>query len=147
MVRVGIQRNSSLEPFQEYSAITHIVKHSMYERKSGINDIALLHLATPLNYSSFVLPVCLAPRDKKLSELTGNCYAIGLGALGSKQPGPDELRYVKLPVMDTEECQKFPTTNMDYKLISTQICAGFKQGGKDTCQVRCMIRDTCCCVV
>lgn len=38
------------------------------------------------------------------------------------------LQQVSVPLIDTEFCRKFVTN------ISTQICAGFDEGGKDSCQ-------------
>lgn len=37
--------------------------------------------------------------------------------------------------MDSPECRKFPTINSEVRIIDSQICAGFPEGGKDTCQV------------
>ena len=52
---------------------------------------------------------------------------------------PDILQYVQVPILDTKECHQsyqdggfFPNSN---NITNNMFCAGFYEGGKDTCSV------------
>jgi len=46
---------------------------------------------------------------------------------------PDELNQVMLPIIDREVCNQ--PSWYDGQIDDSMICAGYSQGGKDTCQV------------
>lgn len=47
---------------------------------------------------------------------------------------PSVLHHATLPVRDHDTCQGF-YSNRKITLLKTQMCAGYKEGGKDSCQV------------
>ncbi len=57
--------------------------------------------------------------------------SVGLQGVGA-------LQEVQLPIIDSKTCQDMylinPTENIDIR--DDMMCAGFQQGGKDSCQVR-----------
>ena len=46
--------------------VLKIIKHPQYDPRKYDNDIALLKLATPVDYDVNIIPICLPPGDKKL---------------------------------------------------------------------------------
>ncbi|VEN34355.1 unnamed protein product, partial [Callosobruchus maculatus] len=53
--------------------------------------------------------------------------ATGWGALGERKPMPDQLQEVDLPIITRESCLAYEW------LPENVICAGYKEGSKDTC--------------
>lgn len=58
----------------------------------------------------------------------------GWGAIREGGPVSSVLREVIVPIISNAECR-----NMKYparKITDNMLCAGYQQGGKDSCQVR-----------
>lgn len=52
-------------------------------------------------------------------------------------PKPDRLQEVSVPVIGHEKCMEiFRLAGLEEKLTDVFICAGFREGGKDACEVR-----------
>ncbi|XP_035529295.1 coagulation factor IX-like [Morone saxatilis] len=46
----------------------------------------------------------------------------------------DLLQYVKLPVVPQDECQaSYASRSISYNITDNMFCAGFFEGGRDTC--------------
>lgn len=46
----------------------------------------------------------------------------------------DLLQYVKLPVVSQDECQaSYASRSISYNITDNMFCAGFFEGGRDTC--------------
>ncbi|XP_049432452.1 coagulation factor IX-like [Epinephelus fuscoguttatus] len=46
----------------------------------------------------------------------------------------DLLQYVKLPVVSQDECQaSYTSRSVSYNITDNMFCAGFFEGGRDTC--------------
>ena len=76
--------------------------------------------------------VCL-PDEDYCSRLGGtsplpgdNCQSAGWGKTSYGGNLSDEMRQVRIPVLDT--CPK------SYNDVKYQVCGGYPEGGKDTCQ-------------
>lgn len=60
--------------------VQDIVCHPFYSSETLRHDIALILLAFPVNYSSYIQPVCLS--EKAFEENTGaECWVTGWGRL------------------------------------------------------------------
>jgi len=73
-------------------------------------------------------PVCLPNKKYKLNE--NDCWATGWGLTGNNGDRPDVLQQVKLPILSNDYCNE-RYNQFNPKLM---ICAGYKQGGYDTCE-------------
>uniref|UniRef100_G3VC91 Peptidase S1 domain-containing protein n=1 Tax=Sarcophilus harrisii TaxID=9305 RepID=G3VC91_SARHA len=147
-VAVGVHSQLSLMLNSAVSAGMHqIVKVSdilVHENYSGVlhgNDIALLRLAQPVNFTEYVQPICL-PRANHSFPHGASCWATGWGHVQEKvRQLPQSgliLQQLELKIIGPKECQclfnyKGPF-NITGKLLPTMLCAGYKEGKRDTCQ-------------
>ncbi|XP_056392708.1 serine protease 27-like [Hyla sarda] len=120
--------------------VKRIIIHPDFTEVGSSGDIALIELEKPVNFTSSILPVCLPSASVKLPEGT-LCWATGWGNIkdGERLPKPKTLQEVQLALIDNMNCESMYNTNLGYnpkfKLIqSDMMCAGYKEGKKDTCQ-------------
>ncbi|XP_014217157.1 serine protease nudel-like [Copidosoma floridanum] len=128
-IEVGVPRRFSFPATLQIRRPICIKIHPQYNADLIKNDIALLQLNEPLNYNSWVRPILLPKSD--VGQFKGQpapetiCTAVGWGATWEGGPDPDELQEVDVPIA---KC-----TRKEDK-ISSKICAGYVEGGKDACQ-------------
>ena len=131
--------------------VSEIIMHERYNRRTQINDIAVLKLNAKVQFNNRIRPICLPPRnlniDGQIASVTGKfeqCFfhaksifknkkqlSIGWGTtsyIGSSSP---VLQEALLPVWEQSECKNAFRT----RITDKQLCAGYKNGGKDSCQV------------
>ncbi|MBN3294234.1 MASP1 protease, partial [Polypterus senegalus] len=124
-----------------------IVLHERFDPKNYNNDIALVKLKKKVKMSQFIMPVCLPTTDQ--SETEPQPQALGLVAgWGLSNPNvsmdeatssdfgtvSDVLQYVKLPVVMHTECKtSYESRSGSYNITNNMFCAGYYEGGKDTC--------------
>ncbi|XP_053550796.1 serine protease 33 isoform X2 [Bombina bombina] len=111
-----------------------------YNGEGTSGDISLVELETEVNYTNYILPVCL-PSAGVLFPTGMYCWVTGWGDIrsGVNLPSPRTLQEVKLPLIDANICDSLyhinSNTNTNVKIIfDDMICAGYKAGGKDSCQ-------------
>ncbi|OXA61680.1 trypsin-1 [Folsomia candida] len=113
---------------QTVSAVK-IVQHPEYNKATFENDIALVKVFPPFNYTEFI-------KNFQLPSIhfiaAGNVTTAGWGVLeeGSTQVSP-VLRKVTVSVFPNIDCSK--TYGKDFH-TEKMICAADKNGGKDACQ-------------
>nr|XP_037280549.1 uncharacterized protein LOC119173869 [Rhipicephalus microplus] len=132
MLRRGTEMPS---PFEVVASISHVVIHPEYVDKGFANDIALLKLDKPVDFSDYIRPICL-PSDGETERPrhTSFCVAVGWGKL--LEVGrlfPDTLQEVPLPVLTTEECRRRTLFLPLYNITENMFCAGYERGGRDAC--------------
>ncbi|XP_037791425.1 acrosin-like [Penaeus monodon] len=91
------------------------------------NDIALLTLEEPLEWSAGVGPVCLPP-DGDFKDRAA--VVAGWGSLGANGPYATKLNEVAVTITDQEMCEKAYSSSMFY-VTDKHICAA--DPGKDAC--------------
>jgi len=92
------------------------------------NDIALLHLATPLTFNKNIQPIKLPAASHRA---TGKVLVSGWGDT-RKSPRTPVLQKVVVDVVPDETCRV--NYGDHYSLPDSSICAGVPEGGKDSCQ-------------
>ncbi|XP_038590801.1 chymotrypsin-like protease CTRL-1 [Micropterus salmoides] len=110
--------------------VSQIIKHPNFNQPTLNNDIALLQLSSPVNFTNYIRPVCLAANGSIFNAGT-TCWVSGWGNIETNisLPSPKRLQEVSLPIVSNSDC------NATYGGIITNnmICAGVTQGGNGTC--------------
>ncbi|GJQ73786.1 hypothetical protein Trydic_g18726 [Trypoxylus dichotomus] len=119
---------------QTFDVINTFV-HPLYNQSSFYNDIALLELNKPINYTRGVMPACL---QNSFDFGNPTLWATGWGTLYYGGESSNVLQKVDLQQFSTKECngkaygrQRRLSNGI---LDEMQICAGNPEQGKDTCQ-------------
>jgi len=134
-IKLGVFNNSRIDEDGEIiSNVTEVHRHPDFDYGKLINDIALMKLANPVEFTDHISPVCLPTnQDEELPRAGTNLFTTGWGRVNaSTYEFPTSLKQVMLPLMSTETCKAKNNVNpiFDEKL---HICAGFDQGGKGIC--------------
>uniref|UniRef100_A0A3Q3JN45 Peptidase S1 domain-containing protein n=1 Tax=Monopterus albus TaxID=43700 RepID=A0A3Q3JN45_MONAL len=112
--------------------VTQIISHPNYNANTQDNDICLLKLSSPVSFTDYILPVCLAASGSTFYNGT-DTWVTGWGNIGSgvSLPSPQNLMEVEVPVVGNRQC------NCNYgvgHITDNMMCAGLSAGGKDSCQ-------------
>lgn len=102
--------------------------HEHYDTNTYVNDIALITLDRTTEFNDAIWPVCLPQSDE--SYVGRQATVIGWGTISFGGPVASTLQEVTIPVWTNEECN----AAYEQDIIDKQICAGAKEGGKDSCQ-------------
>ncbi|XP_015806379.2 mannan-binding lectin serine protease 1 [Nothobranchius furzeri] len=146
-VSVGLQSLRD-KPLSTNHSVDQILLHPDFHPTNYNNDIALLRLSQKVVFNQLVRPVCLPQTGQQadLSFLLPNSLGLVAG-WGISNPNAsssaltsdlgvtsDLLQYVKLPVVSQDECQaSYASRSISYNITDNMFCAGFFQGGRDTC--------------
>ncbi|XP_057380192.2 venom protease-like [Daphnia carinata] len=128
-VRFGMHTiNPTASDSQDKRNVVDMKIHEEYNGETLENDIAILTLDSPVEYTDNIQPICLSPT----CLVTDGLEAIGMGWGYIKSGGPDSeyLRHAVLPVVGNKECQEIYGDKDDIR--DTMLCA--YGGAKDTCQ-------------
>ncbi|KAM6223532.1 chymotrypsin-like protease CTRL-1 [Rhynchocyon petersi] len=120
-------RSSSAEPVQVLS-ISRAITHPSWNSITMNNDVTLLKLASPAQYTARISPVCLAaPTEVLPAGLT--CVTTGWGRIsGVGNVTPARLQQVALPLVTVSQCQQY----WGSRITDAMICAG--GAGSSSCQ-------------
>ncbi|MBN3317596.1 PRS27 protease, partial [Atractosteus spatula] len=110
----------------------NVILHEKYRDVSSGYDIAVVQLDRKVTFSSYISPVPLPRRNDDFANNI-NCWATGWGDTKENVPlqSPQTLQQVRLPVLDNKDCQ---VMLKNYTIMDEMVCAGYKEGKKDTCQ-------------
>jgi len=112
--------------------VEEIILNSDYDHDLTDGDIALLRLEK----TSAATPIALIEQSSGFPIVTsGESTVIGWGATQQDGNGmTDVLLQVSVPVVSNDECQSAEETNGNGAVITgNMVCAGFADGGKDSC--------------
>uniref|UniRef100_A0A3Q3DM70 Peptidase S1 domain-containing protein n=1 Tax=Hippocampus comes TaxID=109280 RepID=A0A3Q3DM70_HIPCM len=117
--RQNLQGNNSNEVTK---TVATIILHPGFNIFTLDNDIALLRFSSPVTFSDYVRPVCLAANSSVFNNATRS-WVTGWGTV---QDGE-----VEVPVLGNRQCSCLIGVDL---VTDNIICAGFPEGGKDACQ-------------
>ncbi|MGH0141089.1 UNVERIFIED_CONTAM: hypothetical protein FKN15_021384 [Acipenser sinensis] len=124
-----------------------IILHEDFDPWNYNNDIALVKLKEKVSMNPWVMPVCLPPVGQDSADPEPHTLGLVAG-WGISNPNvsmdnavssdlgmvSDVLQYVKLPVVLHSECKtSYESRSGNYNITDNMFCAGFYEGGKDTC--------------
>eukprot|EP00066_Takifugu_rubripes_P023904 XP_011613170.1 PREDICTED: transmembrane protease serine 9 [Takifugu rubripes] len=108
--------------------IQRIVIHPEFNSTNMDQDVALLELAVPAPVSYTVQPVCLPSPVHSFPE-TAECYITGWGSTREGGSLTNLLQKAAVNLIDQADCQR----SYGDVLTPHMMCAGYMEGGKDTC--------------
>ncbi|KAK7156732.1 hypothetical protein R3I94_006693 [Phoxinus phoxinus] len=131
-------------------SVERVILHPQFDPQNYNNDIALVKLSQEVVLSALLRPVCLPkpgveghvlmPLPNTLGIVAGwgintaNNSASTSGLSSDSSAVSELLQYVKLPVVPQDECKaSYASRSVNYNITSNMFCAGFYEGGQDTC--------------
>ncbi|XP_063084964.1 transmembrane protease serine 9 isoform X2 [Cavia porcellus] len=108
--------------------VARIYKHPFYNLYTLDYDVALLELAGPVRRSRLVRPICLpgpAPRPPDGPR----CVITGWGSVREGGSMARQLQKAAVRLLSEQTCRRF----YPVQISSRMLCAGFPQGGVDSC--------------
>ncbi|CAM4417355.1 unnamed protein product [Leuciscus chuanchicus] len=132
IVYLGRQTQEGTNADEVSIGVSSIIKHPNYVSSTNDNDITLLQLASPVNFTDFISPVCLASSNSVFFNRTSS-WVTGWGAIhsGTPLPSPQTLQEVDVPIVGNRQCKCLYSVST---ITDNMICAGLLEGGKDSCQ-------------
>ncbi|XP_071750355.2 transmembrane protease serine 9-like [Centroberyx gerrardi] len=130
-VYLGRDTQQSVNVNEVSRTVSKIIKHPNYDDTSANNDMALLQLSSPVDFTNYIRPVCLAA-DGSVFDAGTTSWVTGWGTISSgvPLPSPQRLREVDVPIVSNSQC----STSYSGVITDNMICAGLSEGGKDSCQ-------------
>ncbi|XP_041980976.1 uncharacterized protein LOC121734431 [Aricia agestis] len=116
--------------------IKNIIVHPGYKAPKKFDDIALLEVDTPIEFTPFIMPACVWPHADQLPSSTSEISITGWGTTESGKPS-SILQAADVEFLDTIICDALlrPFYNRHWNgFTDKQMCAGNLDGGIDTCQ-------------
>merc|ERR1719356_406330 len=114
--------------------VRKIVTHPKYDPSQVHHDISIMLLAKPFEYTDYVRPACLPPRNFNLGSSTGRMIISGLGntaQTGQTDKFPDTMQYTTIPMCSQSTCKSNANIGPYFK-EDIMMCGG--EAGVDTCQ-------------
>ncbi|XP_032133028.1 enteropeptidase isoform X3 [Sapajus apella] len=128
---LGLHMASNLtSPHTVSRLIDQIVINPHYNKQRKNNDIAMMHLEFKVNYTDYIQPICL-PEENQVFLPGRNCSIAGWGRVVHQGPTANILQEADVPLLSNEKCQK---QMPEYNITENMICAGYEEGGIDSCR-------------
>ncbi|KAJ0063954.1 hypothetical protein NL108_014468, partial [Boleophthalmus pectinirostris] len=122
----------TLDKLPQPHQVAVIILSENYDSNTNDQDIALLKLATPVEFSDTVHPACLPTYDQQWAHGT-DCITSGFGTTDAGSSSvSNKLRDVSVKIIDTEVCNT--PSSYGGSVTKNMLCAGHLGGGKDSCQ-------------
>lgn len=137
-MRLGsVSRESILEKNAHEINIANTIAHPDFRLNSYYNDIGLIKLLEPIQFSQYIRPACLPEADTLISN---NLFVTGWGLTSYTGESHTNLQRVSQFLVAHDECNTIYNdiniSNLKNGIIDeSQICARNKAGERDACQV------------
>lgn len=110
------------------------ISYSSTAHDQAHNDIGLIRLERKINFNKYIRSACLPPvlLEEHAQKKT---IATGWGHIGFADGMSNTLLYVGLEKFADTVCEKMFHENGNKINVTTQMCAGSRDGTGDTCSV------------
>ncbi|XP_063073007.1 ovochymase-1 isoform X2 [Engraulis encrasicolus] len=115
------------ERCQQLREVVVLISHNGYQRRSKVNDIALVKLASPLVFNECVRPINILSGHL---HIMAQCTITGWGSTTENGPHVSRLQEVNVTILPREDCNHYYRG----RLANNMFCAGDQYGGVDACQ-------------
>ncbi|XP_068103319.1 serine protease 33-like [Hyperolius riggenbachi] len=139
-VYLGLYQLDVASPHTVTRTLIHSIVNSQYTSTGEVGDIALAQLSSPVNYTDYIMPICL-PSSSVTFPSGLDCWVTGWGTTssGGSLPVNGTLQEVMTPLIDSTTCDSMYHINSSESastviVQSDTICSGYTDGGKDSCQ-------------
>ncbi|XP_044740915.1 proclotting enzyme-like [Chrysoperla carnea] len=129
-VRLGdhnIKTNSEVNHIEK--RVKRVVRHRGFDSRTLYNDVAILTLDSPVQFSRQVRPICLPSSGGTFAGKTAT--VIGWGSLRESGPQPAILQEVNIPIWSNGECRAKYGPAAPGGIVEHMLCAG--QASRDSC--------------
>ncbi|XP_032685596.1 proclotting enzyme-like [Odontomachus brunneus] len=129
-VRIGdynIKTNTEIRHIEK--RIRRVVRHRGFNAQTLYNDVALLTMNEPVEFTEQIRPICLPSGSQLYSGKTAT--VIGWGSLREGGVQPAVLQEVSIPVWSNSECKLKYGIAAPGGIVDSFLCAG--QAAKDSC--------------
>ncbi|XP_034624760.1 transmembrane protease serine 9-like [Trachemys scripta elegans] len=140
MVLLGVNKLANSQPHKLSLGVRRIIRHPKYSGESSSGDIALVELERPIQFTDYILPICLPAASVQFPAGT-KCWVTGWGNIqeGEDLPAPQTLQKLQVPIIDQKTCRYLYNTALGEKfppkaIQNDMMCAGYAEGMKDTCK-------------
>ncbi|XP_063076982.1 serine protease 27-like [Engraulis encrasicolus] len=129
MVYLGRQTQLDNNPNEVNRTIAEIIPHPDYTADNVDNDICLLRLSSPVTFTNYIRPVCLAASGSNYSAGT-NVWNTGWGDIrtGEALPPSYDLQELEVPIVSDSVCS-FIYSLLDITITDNMICSGLTGSG------------------
>ncbi|XP_058415509.1 serine protease 38 [Diceros bicornis minor] len=115
----------------QWFEVNKVILHPTYEKYHPVGgDIALVQLKTRIVFSDSVLPVCIAPPDLNLQNVT--CWATGWGLVSQQGSSSNQLQEAQLPLIPLSLCRLLYGGTS--QVLLDMLCAGELMNVKTVCE-------------
>ncbi|XP_036391204.1 uncharacterized protein LOC118782065 [Megalops cyprinoides] len=130
-IYLGRQDQQGSSPNEVSRSVAEIIRHPDYDSNTFDNDIALVKLASPVNFTDFIRPVCLAASNSSFYNGTES-WITGWGNINEGEPLPlnETLQEAQVFVIGNSQCSCL----YGFSMTDNMICAGLLDGGIGACQ-------------
>ncbi|XP_058805706.1 transmembrane protease serine 9-like [Phymastichus coffea] len=109
--------------------VKRVVRHRGFDMRTLYNDVAILTLNEPVEFTETIRPVCL-PSGANL--YVGNkATVIGWGSLREGGPAPGKLQQVTIPIWSNTVCKQKYGGAAPGGIVDSFLCAG--EAARDSC--------------
>ncbi|KAK9751270.1 Serine protease gd N-terminus [Popillia japonica] len=105
LLHVGLTHISEPGPYSKLRLVKDIIIHNDFDPERYFNDLAIVEINEPVEFSDYIKPICLWDGDVEINSLIGQFGTIaGWGLDNSNVPAKDLLDVIKIPIVGLETC-------------------------------------------
>ncbi|XP_015180998.1 PREDICTED: proclotting enzyme-like [Polistes dominula] len=123
----NIKTNSEIRHIER--RVKRVVRHRNFNSRTLYNDVAILTMSEPVEFTEQIRPICLPSGSKLYTGMTAT--VIGWGSLRESGPQAAILQEVSIPVWSNKECKFKYGAAAPGGIVDSFLCAG--QAAMDSC--------------